>query len=47
MNLDKNKVESLNRKFYASSPVEIIRESKSLFGNKIIYECLLSLMNQL
>tara|TARA_B100000524_G_scaffold344854_1_gene242683 strand:- start:203 stop:895 length:693 start_codon:yes stop_codon:yes gene_type:complete len=37
MNLDKNKVESLNRKFYASSPVEIIRESKSLFGNKIVY----------
>ena len=37
MNLDKNKVESLNKKFYASSPYEIIRESKSLFGNKIVY----------
>ena len=37
MNLDKNKVESLNKKFDASSPYEIIRESKSLFGNKIVY----------
>tara|TARA_Y100000589_G_scaffold284108_1_gene282742 strand:- start:158 stop:850 length:693 start_codon:yes stop_codon:yes gene_type:complete len=37
MDLDKNKLEDLNREFHSSTPYEIVKKSKSLFGDRIVY----------
>ena len=37
MNLDQKEVESLNRQFHKSSPLEIMKKSLNLFKNKIVY----------
>ena len=37
MNFDQNEVKELNKEFHKSSPKEIIRKSKNLFKDKIVY----------
>ena len=37
MNFDQNEVKELNKEFHKSSPEEIIRKSRNLFKDKIVY----------